>query len=75
MTSTQITDATASTDGDLTLVDISNNINSFDAGLGAIDNGVASSGFLESLFDSLNLSELNMLGDCTIKSRIVTGDD
>lgn len=75
LTPTQIAEATASTDGDLTLIDISNNINSFDAGLGAIDNGVASSGFLESLFDSLNLSELNMLGDCTIKSRIVTGDD
>jgi hypothetical protein len=44
-----------STDGDLTLVDISNNINSFDAGLGALDNGVVSSGFFESLFESLQL--------------------
>jgi hypothetical protein len=55
LTSTQIADATTSTDGDLTLVDISNNINSFDAGIGAIDNGVVSSGFFESLFESLQL--------------------
>jgi hypothetical protein len=53
LTSTQIADATTSTEGDLTLVDISNNINSFDAGIGAIDNGVVSSGFFESLFESL----------------------
>ena len=54
LTPTQIADATTSTNGDLTLVDISNNINSFDAGIGAIENGVASSGFLESLFESMN---------------------
>ena len=55
LTSTQIADATTSTDGDLTLVDISDNINSFDALIGAIDNGVGSSGFFESLFESLQL--------------------
>ena len=55
LTPTQIADATTSTDGDLTLVDISDNINSFDALIGAIDNGVASSGFFESLFESLQL--------------------
>jgi hypothetical protein len=55
LTPTQIADATTSTDGDLTLVDISDNINSFDALIGAIDNGVASSGLFESLFESLQL--------------------
>jgi hypothetical protein len=60
LTPTQIADATTSTDGDLTLVDISNNINSFDALIGAIDNGVASSGLLESLFESLQLFLTNM---------------
>jgi hypothetical protein len=55
LTPTQIADATTSTDGDLTLVDISNDINSFDALIGAIDNGAGSSGFLESLFESLQL--------------------
>jgi len=60
LTPTQIADATTSTNGDLTLVDISDNINSLAAGLGAIDNGVASSGLLESLFDSLQLFLTNM---------------
>jgi PE-PPE domain len=60
LTPTQIADATTSTDGDLTLVDISNNINSFDALIGAIDNGVASSGLFESLFESLQLFLTNM---------------
>ena len=56
LTSTEIADATTSTYGsDLTLVNISDNINSFAALIGAIDNGVASSGFFESLFDSLQL--------------------
>jgi hypothetical protein len=55
LTPTQIADATTSTNGDLTLVDISNDINSFDAGLSALDNGVVSSGFFESLFESLQL--------------------
>jgi hypothetical protein len=60
LTPTQIADATTSTDGDLTLVDISNDINSFDALIGAIDNGAGSSGFLESLFESLQLFLTNM---------------
>jgi hypothetical protein len=60
LTPTQIADATTSTDGDLTLVDISDNINSLDALIGAIDNGVASSGLFESLFESLQLFLTNM---------------
>jgi hypothetical protein len=60
LTPTQIADATTSTDGDLTLVDISDNINNFDAWVGAIEHGVASSGLLESLFDSLQLYFTNM---------------
>jgi hypothetical protein len=55
LTPTQIADATTSTNGDLTLVDISNDINSFDTGLVALDNGAVSSGFFESLFESLQL--------------------
>jgi hypothetical protein len=55
LTPTQIADATTSTDGDLTLVDISNDINSFDALIGAIDNGAGNSGFFESVWDSLQL--------------------
>jgi hypothetical protein len=56
LTPTQIADATTSTDGDLTLVDISdNNINSLDALIGALDNGIGSSGLFESLFESLQL--------------------
>jgi hypothetical protein len=60
LTPTQIADATTSTDGDLTLVDISNDINSFDALIGAIDNGAGSSGFFESVWDSLQLFLTNM---------------
>jgi hypothetical protein len=60
LTPTQIADATTSTDGDLTLVDISDNINSFDAFIGAIDNGIGSSGLFESVFDSLQLYFGNM---------------
>jgi hypothetical protein len=60
LTPTQIADATTSTDGDLTLVDISDNIDSFDALIGAIDNGTVSSGLFESLFESLQLFLTNM---------------
>jgi hypothetical protein len=60
LTPAQVADATTSTDGDLTLVDISNDINSFDALIGAIDNGAGSSGFFESLFESLQLFLTNM---------------
>jgi PE-PPE domain len=55
LTPTQIADATTSTNGDLTLVDISDNINNADAWIGAIEHGIGSSGLLESLFDSLQL--------------------
>ena len=55
MTPTQIADATTSTDGDLTLVDISDNINNADAWIGALEHGIGSSGLLESLFESLQL--------------------
>ena len=60
LTPTQIADATTSTNGDLTLVDISDNINSFDAFIGAIDNGIGSSGLFESVFESLQLYLTNM---------------
>ena len=60
LTPTQVADATTSTDGDLTLVDISDNINSFDAFIGAIDNGIGSSGLFESVFESLQLYLTNM---------------
>jgi len=55
LTPTQIADATTSIDGDLTNIDISDNINSFDAFIGALDNGIGSSGLFESLFESLQL--------------------
>ena len=55
LTPTQIADATTSTDGDLTYVDISDNINNFDAWIGAFEHGVGSSGLFESFFESLQL--------------------
>ena len=55
LTPTEIANATTSTDGDLTLVDISDNINNADALIGALDNGIGSSGLFESLFESLQL--------------------
>ncbi len=60
LTPTQIADATTSTQGDLTYVDISDNINNFDAWIGAIEHGVASSGLFESVFESLQLYFGNM---------------
>jgi hypothetical protein len=42
-----------STNGDLTLVDISDNFNNADAWIGVIEHGIGSSGLLESLFESL----------------------
>ena len=60
LTSTQIADATTSIDGDLTNIDISDNINGFDALIGALDNGIGSSGLFESLFESLQLYLTNM---------------
>ena len=56
LTPTQVADATTSTDGDLTYVDISNNINNFDAWISAVfEHGAAGSGLLESIIDSLQL--------------------
>ena len=55
LTATQIADATTSIDGDLTNIDISDNINGFDALIGALENGIGSSGLFESLFESLQL--------------------
>ncbi|MGA8331915.1 MAG: PE-PPE domain-containing protein [Mycobacterium sp.] len=55
LTPTQIADATTSIDGDLTNIDISDNINGFDALIGALENGIGSSGLFESLFQSLEL--------------------
>jgi PE-PPE domain len=60
LTPTQIADATTSIDGDLTNIDISDNINGFDAFIGALDNGIGSSGLFESLFESLQLYLTNM---------------
>jgi PE-PPE domain len=55
LTATQIADATTSVDGDLTNIDISDNINGLDALVGALENGIGSSGLFESLFQSLEL--------------------
>jgi hypothetical protein len=55
LTPMQIADATTSIDGDLTNIDISDNINGFDAFIGALENGIGSSGLFESLFQSLEL--------------------
>ena len=55
LTPDQIANATTSTNGDLTLVDISDNINNADAWIGALEHGIGSSGLFESLFESLQL--------------------
>ncbi|MGA8332889.1 MAG: PE-PPE domain-containing protein, partial [Mycobacterium sp.] len=56
LTPTEVADATTSTQGDLTYVDISNDINTADAWLGAVfEHGAADSGLLESVFQSLEL--------------------
>jgi hypothetical protein len=60
LTPTEIANATTSIDGDLTNIDISDNINGFDAFIGALDNGIGSSGLFESLFESLQLFLTNM---------------
>jgi hypothetical protein len=61
LTPTQVADATTSTDGDLTLVDISDNINNFDAWISAVfEHGAAGSGLLESVLESLQLYLTNM---------------
>jgi len=56
LTPSEIADATTSTDGDLTYVNISDSINNLAAWFDALDHGVASSGLLPSLFDSLELA-------------------
>jgi hypothetical protein len=62
LTPTQVADATTSTNGDLTLVDISDaDINNADAWLSAVfEHGAAGSGLLESVFESLQLYFTNM---------------
>ena len=55
LTASQIADATTSIDGDLTNIDISDNINGFDALIGALEHGIGSSGLFASLFESLQL--------------------
>jgi hypothetical protein len=62
LTPTEVADATTSTNGDLTLVDISDNdINNADAWISAVfEHGAANSGLLESVLDSLQLYFTNM---------------
>jgi hypothetical protein len=61
LTPTQVADATTSTDGDLTFVDISDNINNFDAWISAVfEHGAAGSGLIESVLESLQLYFTNM---------------
>ncbi|MCV7328550.1 PE-PPE domain-containing protein [Mycobacterium cookii] len=55
LTPEQIANATTSTNGNLTLVDISDNINNAEAWIGALEHGIGSSGLFESLFQSLEL--------------------
>ncbi len=59
LTPMQIADATTSIDGDLTQIDISDNINTLDALIGAVEHGLASSGAFASLFESLELYLFN----------------
>jgi hypothetical protein len=62
LTPTEVADATTTTNGDLTLVDISDaDINNVDAWLSAVfEHGAAGSGLLESVFESLQLYFTNM---------------
>jgi hypothetical protein len=57
LTPTQVADATTSTDGDLTFVDISDSdVNNFDAWISAVfEHGAAGSGLIESVLESLQL--------------------
>jgi hypothetical protein len=56
LTPDQVADATTTTNGDLTLVDISDaDINNADAWIGALEHGIGSSGLFESVIDSLQL--------------------
>ncbi|MCV7330560.1 PE-PPE domain-containing protein [Mycobacterium cookii] len=61
LTPAELANATVSTNGELTLVDISDNINNADAWLSAVfEHGAAGSGLLESVFQSLELYLTNM---------------
>ena len=62
LTPSEVADATTSTNGDLTLVDISDtDINNVDAWISAVfEHGAAGSGLLESVLDSLQLYFTNM---------------
>jgi hypothetical protein len=62
LTPEQVADSTTSTDGNLTLVDISDNdVNNTDAWLSAVfEHGAAGSGLLESVLQSLELYFTNM---------------
>jgi hypothetical protein len=55
LTPMQIADSTTSSNGDLSFVDISDNLNNADAWIGALEHGIGSSGLFESLFQSLEL--------------------
>jgi hypothetical protein len=56
LTPDQVADATTTTNGDLTLVDISDaDVNNADAWIGALEHGIGSSGLFESVIDSLQL--------------------
>jgi hypothetical protein len=55
LTAEQVADSMTTPDGNLTLVDISDNINNADAWIGALEHGIGSSGLIESLFQSLEL--------------------
>ena len=61
LTPAELANATTSTNGELTLIDISDNINNADAWLSAVfEHGAAGSGLLESVFQSLELYLTNM---------------
>jgi hypothetical protein len=53
LTPAEVANATTSTDGDITYIDMSDNINNLDAWFSAFEHGIASSGLFESIFDSL----------------------
>ena len=56
LTPAEVANATTSTDGDLTYIDMSDNINNLDAWFSAFEHGIASSGLFESIFDSLQFA-------------------
>ncbi|HEU0189805.1 MAG TPA: PE-PPE domain-containing protein [Mycobacterium sp.] len=56
LTPSDVANATISTDGDITNVDISDDINNFGAAVTAFGQGLGDSGFFQSLFDSLRFA-------------------